>query len=138
MTEIHGFDPAIALEEASTPPSAWYSSAEFHALERELVFGPSWQFAARTTQLERPGDYVAGRTAGAPWVEKLVYELMVFPAGKYDDQVDVMSLFGRMLNLLAKGLKPEEDVPAKFQERETAPERFAPRHAVAQMPAGLE
>ena len=44
---------------------------------------------------------------GADWVEKLVYELMVFPAGKHDDQVDVMSLFGRMLNLLAKGKEPD-------------------------------
>ncbi len=31
------------------------------------------------------------------WSEKLIHELMRFPVGKYDDQVDVLSLFGRML-----------------------------------------
>ena len=31
------------------------------------------------------------------WAEKLIHELMRFPVGKYDDQVDVLSLFGRML-----------------------------------------
>lgn len=33
----------------------------------------------------------------AAWAEEMVRELLSFPAGKYDDQVDVLSLFGRML-----------------------------------------
>lgn len=33
----------------------------------------------------------------APWLSDIIAELMAFPAGKNDDQVDVMSLFGRML-----------------------------------------
>ena len=33
----------------------------------------------------------------APWAADLVGEMMAFPAGKYDDQVDVLGLFGRML-----------------------------------------
>ena len=33
----------------------------------------------------------------APWVDALVRELLQFPTGKFDDQVDVLSLFGRML-----------------------------------------
>lgn len=37
----------------------------------------------------------------APWVEPLVSELLTFPSGRYDDQVDVMSLFGRALATVA-------------------------------------
>jgi len=32
------------------------------------------------------------------WAETLIHELMRFPVGKHDDQVDVLSLFGRMLS----------------------------------------
>lgn len=34
----------------------------------------------------------------APWTKDLVTELLSFPAGKHDDQVDVLGLFGRMLD----------------------------------------
>ena len=33
----------------------------------------------------------------APWVADLVAEMLTFPSGRNDDQVDVLSLFGRML-----------------------------------------
>ena len=33
-----------------------------------------------------------------PWVTDLVAELLRFSVGRYDDQVDVMSLFGLMLD----------------------------------------
>jgi predicted phage terminase large subunit-like protein len=33
----------------------------------------------------------------AAWLQDLEAELLTFPAGKHDDQVDVLSLFGRML-----------------------------------------
>jgi predicted phage terminase large subunit-like protein len=33
----------------------------------------------------------------APWTHDLVTELLTFPAGRNDDQVDVLSLFGQML-----------------------------------------
>lgn len=36
--------------------------------------------------------------ANAPWIQDLVSELMIFPNGKHDDQVDVLSIFGRMLS----------------------------------------
>ena len=42
----------------------------------------------------------------APWVEPLVSELLHFPTGKHDDQVDVLSLFGRMLDKLIPGKVP--------------------------------
>jgi predicted phage terminase large subunit-like protein len=43
----------------------------------------------------------------APWINDLISELMAFPAGKNDDQVDVLSLFGRMLARMSKGQVPE-------------------------------
>ena len=36
----------------------------------------------------------------APWKDRLMNQLLRFPAGKYDDGVDVLSLFGRGLELM--------------------------------------
>ncbi len=49
----------------------------------------------------------------APWAAELVSELLRFPAGKHDDQVDVMSLFGRMLDDLVKGDRPKITEPMR-------------------------
>lgn len=38
--------------------------------------------------------------SNAPWCSDLIYEMMQFDNGKYDDQVDVLSLFGRMLTIM--------------------------------------
>ncbi len=46
---------------------------------------------------------------GAPWTDDLVSELMVFDAGKHDDQVDAASLIGRRLAVLGKGYIPEQE-----------------------------
>ncbi len=61
------FDPELPGEAAWTPPSHWYTDAAFHRRELERVFAPSWQFAARLAQLERPGDFVAASAAGQTW-----------------------------------------------------------------------
>lgn len=45
----------------------------------------------------------------APWKAELLSQLMRFPAGKYDDGVDVMSLFGRGLEFI-KGPKKKTNV----------------------------
>jgi predicted phage terminase large subunit-like protein len=56
----------------------------------------------------------------APWATDLVSELLRFPAGKNDDQVDVLSLVGRMLDDLIGGEVPpkEEDLwqPPTYQD----------------------
>jgi predicted phage terminase large subunit-like protein len=44
---------------------------------------------------------------GAPWVDDLVSEILRFPAGSHDDQVDVLSLFGRMLDSMHGASKPK-------------------------------
>lgn len=50
------------------PPSSWYVDQQFLDLERERVFGATWQPVARVAQLREPGDHVAGQVAGMPYV----------------------------------------------------------------------
>jgi predicted phage terminase large subunit-like protein len=45
--------------------------------------------------------------ASAPWVADLVTEVLAFPAGKNDDQVDCLSLLGQLLSQLIHGSAPE-------------------------------
>ena len=46
-----------------------------------------------------------------PWVSDLISECMKFPMGKHDDQVDVLGMFGRMIDGLQGGFipKPKDD-----------------------------
>lgn len=48
------------------------------------------------------------------WAERLVSEMLTFPAGKNDDQVDVMSLIGRILDRMVPGQRTEKPQPAKM------------------------
>lgn len=41
--------------------------------------------------------------AGAPWLPALLGELMAFPAGKHDDQVDALGLIGQLLDKIERG-----------------------------------
>ena len=43
----------------------------------------------------------------APWLADFTQELLVFPAGKHDDQVDAFGLIGRMLDELIPASKPK-------------------------------
>jgi predicted phage terminase large subunit-like protein len=52
----------------------------------------------------------------APWKDDLVSELLHFPAGVQDDQVDTLSLIGRMLDRLVPGRVPKE--PEKLEPRQ--------------------
>lgn len=54
----------------------------------------------------------------APWVEPLIDELMKFPNGKNDDQVDVLSIIGRMLDSMVAG---SEDDARKKRDIATPP-----------------
>jgi predicted phage terminase large subunit-like protein len=44
----------------------------------------------------------------APWYPGLRSELLSFPAGKHDDQVDALGLVGQLLDHMANGVKPSE------------------------------
>lgn len=45
----------------------------------------------------------------APWVNEFTAELLMFPAGKHDDQVDAFGLIGRMLDELIAAATPKPD-----------------------------
>jgi hypothetical protein len=58
--------------------------------------------------MELGGLYVPAR---APWLLDLKAELLAFPTGKHDDQVDALGLVGQLLDKWAPGgvPKPEPD-----------------------------
>ena len=47
----------------------------------------------------------------APWYSEFRAELLRFPAGKHDDQVDALGLIGQLLDVMMSGVrakKPEQ------------------------------
>lgn len=63
---LEGFDPALPLAEARTPPASWYTSPVVHDAERARVFAGSWQPLVRAHQVAEPGSYAAACFAGVP------------------------------------------------------------------------
>ncbi len=68
QAEVQRFDPKLAIEEASTPPSSWYTSPAFWALERRAVFARTWQQAGRLEQLEAEGSFISGEIGGVHYL----------------------------------------------------------------------
>jgi hypothetical protein len=44
---------------------------------------------------------------GAPWLADLRAELLSFPAGAHDDQVDALGLIGQLLDRITAGHNPK-------------------------------
>lgn len=72
--------------------------------ERNIHF-PRQQFTSAVDKATRAQSFRGRLSLGrvyfpkyASWLSAFESELLTFPAGKHDDQVDVMSLFGRMLD----------------------------------------
>lgn len=59
-------DPDVAA--ASTMPARWYVDPTFHAVERERIFGRTWQYVGHTGQLPERGSYFTAAIAGEPVV----------------------------------------------------------------------
>ncbi len=72
MDSLHdilaSYDDQAALEQASTIPASWYVDERIAELERQNVFGGTWQVVARADQLARPGAYITADLAGEPLV----------------------------------------------------------------------
>ncbi len=75
------------------------------------------QFPSRVEKAIR-AQSIRGRMAmdglyvpiAAPWYPEFRRELLSFPAGRHDDQVDALSLIGQVLDRMIKGRKPEKDI----------------------------
>jgi hypothetical protein len=46
-----------------------------------------------------------------PWYAEFKSELLSFPAGKYDDQVDALGLIGQLLDRMVHGSRPSAPPP---------------------------
>jgi hypothetical protein len=47
--------------------------------------------------------------AGAPWLADFRAELLSFPAGRHDDQVDALGLIGQLLDRMFVPQPPKKD-----------------------------
>lgn len=63
---LSDFDDSQPLALASTIPSSWYTDARVAELERQRVFGGTWQVVGRTDQVAEPGQYLTADIAGEP------------------------------------------------------------------------
>jgi phage terminase large subunit-like protein len=82
-----------------------------------LTFGHPRAQSFRGRRMAMLGLYVPTR---APWYPALRSELLSFPAGKYDDQVDALGLIGQPLDRITAGQKPK-----KREEKKRDPYREA-------------
>jgi predicted phage terminase large subunit-like protein len=93
---------------------------EKRQLERRLFSCYRKQFSSAHDKPTR-AQSIRGRMAmgkvyfprGAPWSADLVSEMLRFPAGRNDDQVDMLSLVGRMLDDLIAGEQPKHLEPMR-------------------------
>ncbi len=60
------YNPDLSFAQASTIPSAWYTSEEAAELERQRLFGNAWLCVGRTDQVEKPGHFFTIEVAQEP------------------------------------------------------------------------
>jgi len=65
---LQSYNDRSPLEEASTIPASWYVDERVAALERQFVFGGTWQVVARAEQVPESGQFVTTELAGEPLV----------------------------------------------------------------------
>jgi choline monooxygenase len=65
---LASYDDQATLDRASTIPASWYVDKRIAELERQNVFGCTWQVVARAAQLVAPGSFVTAELAGEPLV----------------------------------------------------------------------
>ena len=65
---LNSYNDQSRLEEAYTIPASWYVNERVAELERQFVFGGTWQLVARQDQLQKPGQFVTTQLAGEPLV----------------------------------------------------------------------
>ncbi|HYI23018.1 MAG TPA: SRPBCC family protein [Candidatus Limnocylindrales bacterium] len=65
---ISGLETSTGLASASTLPARFYLEPSIFELERERIFGRTWQLVARLDDLARPGDFVPATILDEPIV----------------------------------------------------------------------
>jgi len=65
---LASYNAAAVLQDAYTIPAPWYTDARIAQLELHNVFSRTWQAVGRTSQVEKPGQYVTATVAGEPIV----------------------------------------------------------------------
>ena len=65
---MHDYTPTSDLSRAATIPSRWYLDPAFLDIERERVFGRTWQPVGFSSAAAEPGSYLANEIAGEPIV----------------------------------------------------------------------
>lgn len=136
------WNPLTWAEESGQIAKAVGSFLEKRIQERR-VYCRREQFTSSTDKPTR-AQSIRGRMSmgkvyfprSAPWTDDLVGELLRFPAGVHDDQVDAMSLIGRMLAEMYRGTIPVAGPGPDFQKAQdgnlTTTEAFV-RQQLAQM-----
>jgi phenylpropionate dioxygenase-like ring-hydroxylating dioxygenase large terminal subunit len=65
---LASYDEGAPLDHAYTIPASWYVDERVAELERQSVFGQTWQPVGRAEQLRQPGSFVTTELAGEPLV----------------------------------------------------------------------
>jgi predicted phage terminase large subunit-like protein len=109
---VQRWKPSFWAEEQGQIVSSVGPFLERRALERQ-AYTYREQFPSRHDKAVR-AQSIRGRMAlrglyvraGAPWFADLRAELLSFPAGKHDDQVDALGLIGQLLDKITGGQQP--------------------------------
>jgi predicted phage terminase large subunit-like protein len=86
------------LDKRQIERSAWVSRRDFPTKHDKSVRAQSIRGRMALAGLYLP--------SGAAWGEGLRSELLGFPAGKHDDQVDALGLIGQLLDTIVAGVAP--------------------------------
>jgi predicted phage terminase large subunit-like protein len=127
---VRQWKPAFWAEERGQIISGVGPYLQRRAIERQ-AYTAREQFASRGDKAVR-AQSIRGRMAmlglyvrqGAPWFADLRAELLSFPAGKHDDQVDALGLIGQLLDQISAGQKPELPVPKQRDAYRAASEEM--------------
>ena len=56
----------VPLERSETIPSSWYTDPSMLEVDKKQIFSRTWQYIGHISQVQNPGDYIAGAVAGNP------------------------------------------------------------------------
>jgi choline monooxygenase len=78
LGEVQALDQSLST--GATLPASWYTAEAIFRQEMQAIFSRYWQYACRTDEVARPGDYLACRAGNVPVlvVRNLNNELAAF------------------------------------------------------------